>query len=68
MKKGGGLNFGEKSLKLLRYKILMFLSVGPHFKEGVRGFQKDFVQKLKFWGFFQLRWPLTIVMDRTIAQ
>ena len=41
----------------IRYKILTFSSVGPFFKEGGGG-TENFDQKLKFLGFFQLRWPL----------
>ena len=42
----------------------MFSSVGPFFKEGGGGDLENFGQKLKFWGFFQLRSPLRIFKGR----
>ena len=52
MKKGGGeilkkLNF----IITIRYKIIMFSSVGPFFEEGGRG-PENFGQKLNFSDFF----------------
>ena len=41
----------------IRYEIPMFLLVGPFFEEGGGGLE-NFGQKLKFYGFFQLRSPL----------
>ena len=41
----------------IRYEIPTFSSVGPFFKEGGGG-RENFGQKLKFFGFFQLRSPL----------
>ena len=41
----------------IRYEIQMFSSIWPSFWRGGGG-PENFGQKLKFWGFFQLRWPL----------
>ena len=41
----------------IRDEIPMFLLVEPFFEEGGGG-QENFGQKLKFFGFFQLRSPL----------
>ena len=44
----------------IRYEIPTFTSVGPFFEEGGGGLE-NFGHKLKFWGFFQLRWPLNSI-------
>ena len=48
----------------IRYEIPTFSSVGPFFKEGGGGDLENLGQKLKFWGFFQLRSPLRIFKGR----
>ena len=53
----------KKTLFTIRYEIPTFSSVGPFFEEGGRGLE-NFGQKLKFWGFFQLRSPLRIFKGR----
>ena len=59
MKKGRGLKFRKKLNFIITftYKIPTFLLVDPFSKWGRN--LKNFSQKLKFLGFFQLSWPLS---------
>ena len=51
---------------LVSYEIPTFSLVRPFFEEGGGGLE-NFGQKLKFWGFFQLRSPLILLFQPMAA-